>query len=82
MRRKGDLSINMIIVAAIALLVLVIIAALVIRQFTKVSQATEGGEGTCALGRGTCKFQCDEGEIETLDPDCKPPEGKCCIPKS
>ncbi|MCD6589756.1 hypothetical protein J7K74_01040 [Candidatus Woesearchaeota archaeon] len=77
MRRKGDLSINMIIVAAIALLVLVIIAALIIRQYGKVSTVTE----KCAGGIGTCSDtgECGEGYQSVRDPTCR--SGYCCIPK-
>jgi len=78
--RKGDLSITVIITAAIALLILVIIAALLIRQYGKVNTVTEkcgGGLGEC-MDRDSCINE--KGGTPTPDPTCG--EGKiCCLPK-
>lgn len=59
MDKKGvELSVNVIIVAAIALLVLVVLAFLLLQQAGVFNQGT-----TCSgVSGGTCKAQCDDGE--------------------
>ncbi len=75
MKRKGELSINIIIVAAIALLVLVIIAALLIKQSSKVEKVVS----KCGGGIGHCDVSCNTNEQEVPDPTCN--NGQvCCIP--
>ena len=79
MKRKGELSINIIIVAAIALLILVIIGALLIRQYSKVNNAVSG-EGKCAGGIGHCRVSCNVGEQAVPDVSNECDAGlTCCV---
>jgi len=60
MKKKGvELSMNVIIIAAIGLLVLVILAVLVINSSSKLPGATK----TCTVQGGICKSSCDNGAI-------------------
>ncbi len=65
MKKKGvELSMNVIIIAAIGLLVLVILAVLVINKFVDVDKA----DNACNIKGGTCEPACTG---ETI------PEGVC-----
>lgn len=71
MRKGQNLSINVIIVAAIALLVLVILAVLLLGSGKNLS------EKKCNTVPGTCKeeWACDT-EVDRSASDC--PDGKVC----
>ena len=79
MNKKGvELSMNVIIIAAIGLLVLIILAVLVINS----SGRLQGGiSGSCSAKGGVCKASCAETDqrIEPTDP-LKPlcQSGECC----
>jgi len=73
MNKKGtELSMNLIIIAAIGLLVLVILAVLVIGSGNK---AVSGMKSCNVLG-GTCETSC--GTREPLNGDCSNSVGKQC----
>lgn len=74
MNKKGDLSINIIVIAAIALLVLIILAVLILRTGGRV----ETGTGCAGLG-GACRDECDYtiGEFVDRAGSC-PAEQVCC----
>jgi uncharacterized protein (UPF0333 family) len=78
MKRRGELSMEVIIIAAIALLVLVILTILIIRSGSNTAIAT--GCTSPSIG-GTCidsGSSCDEGSIPSGN-NCG--EGmKCCVP--
>lgn len=63
--KKGDLSINIVIIAVIALLVLVVLSYIFVG---KISQ-TRKGIDSCSNAGGTCKGMCLPSE-RTLDKDC------------
>jgi len=79
MRKKGDLSMNMIIVAAISLLVLAIIAYLIFGASDNVTKGTgcEGVGGKCEPGN-SCS---DQYPIHNaaLDKSCKSQGDICCM---
>jgi hypothetical protein len=60
MKKKGvELSMNVIIIAAIGLLVLIILAVLVINSSGRLQQ---GVTGSCAAKSGVCRTSCNPGE--------------------
>jgi hypothetical protein len=71
LNKKGDLSINIIIIAAISLLVLIILAVLVLRTGGKINT------GTTCVG-GTCQDDCDTAAGYTVDPTGSCTGGKIC----
>ena len=75
MDKKGDLSINIIIIAAIALLVLIILAVLILRTGNQVSTGT-----SCESLGGTCLEECDliGGEFVDRAGSCPNPDEVCC----
>jgi len=76
MKKKGvELSMNVIIIAAIGLLVLVILAVLVINAGGK----TQIGMQNCNALGGTCQDSCTAGTsaIDKGTPSCN---GKTCCP--
>jgi|TARA_B100000315_G_C14334912_1_gene476942 hypothetical protein len=75
--RKGQgLSINVIIIAAIALLVLVILAFLIAKAGTKTSEGT-----TCIYEGGVCKENCNEtNRIAGIGEHCSKSVEYCCSP--
>lgn len=84
MFKKGDLSLNMIIVAIIALLVLVIIAAI----FTGRLALFNIGISDCLKVKGAqCMFECGDGYVQDKTSKCLTEEKKvdpnqvCCIPQ-
>jgi hypothetical protein len=74
MNKKGDLSINIIVIAAIALLVLIILAVLILRTGGKLQTGTSCGN----LG-GACRESCDTalGEFPDSAGSC-PTDQFCC----
>ncbi len=79
MNKKADLSISIIIVAAISLLILVILSVLILRSGKNVVKGTgcEGASGTCV---GTFE-SCPAGYITEPTKGCpSEDQPKCCIP--
>lgn len=81
--KKGELSINIIIVAAIALLILVIISVLIFRSGSNIRDNTE----SCTSVNGVCDTSCDDvaydrGGVWIPNPSriC-PTEGDICCTK-
>ncbi|MAE13018.1 hypothetical protein CMO92_00495 [Candidatus Woesearchaeota archaeon] len=77
MNKKGQgISMNVIIIAAIALLVLVILAVLLLRAGGNVATGTncQGVGGDCDQGD-----TCDSGYIKDITKGCEN-ENPCCIP--
>ena len=74
MDKKGDLSINIIIIAAIALLVLIILAVLILRTGNRVDVGT-----SCNALGGSCEEECDltAGYFVDSGGSC-PQEQVCC----
>ncbi len=76
MKRRGELSMEVIIIAAIALLVLVILAVLVIRAGTGVGTST-----TCTGVGGECvPDDCSPGKVPNPGLACPIEGDTCCIP--
>ncbi|MFH1439781.1 MAG: hypothetical protein ABIG89_04390 [Candidatus Woesearchaeota archaeon] len=83
--KKGDISLNMIIIAIIALLVLVIIAAI----FTGRLALFNIGVSDCEKVKGAvCDFSCGDGYVEDKVSSCIDHDTKkvnkdmhCCIPQ-
>jgi hypothetical protein len=74
MRKKGvELSMNVIIIAAIGLLVLVILAVLVINSSGRLQV---GLRDSCNAKGGVCKVTCDIGENQITSGKCD--TGVCC----
>jgi len=79
MRRRGEISMEVIIIAAIALLVLVILAVLILRAGTGVGKGTNCESPSIG---GTCAESCDivgEGHIPSTNA-CPNPDDICCVP--
>jgi len=81
--KKGDLSINIIIIAAIALLVLVILSILLFRSGTSIQQGTScsGVGGVCSTDP-TCadvSYQYGAGYKPSLNFECTDSSPICCI---
>lgn len=91
--KKGDLSINIIIVAAIALIILVIISVLVFGTGRRINIGTscEGIGGQCADGGPSGYTTCAEWAQYRGDPGvryikhptapCQSEEQFCCVPQ-
>lgn len=81
--KKGDLSVNIIVIAAIALLILVIIAALLFGAFGdfREGQSCEGIGGQCVdLFQGeTCAERLGEGWTRHPTASCEVSGETCCI---
>jgi hypothetical protein len=73
--KRGELSMEVIIIAAIALLVLVILSILIIRAGTTTSE----GSGCTGVG-GTCMDECSEGYGRSFH-SCSSGQ-VCCVPVS
>ena len=74
MNKKGvELSMNVIIIAAIGLLVLVILAVLVINSTSKVPNAT-----SCISSGGVCKATCGTGTEKSGSYGCPATAAHCC----
>ncbi|PIN70037.1 hypothetical protein COV93_03150 [Candidatus Woesearchaeota archaeon CG11_big_fil_rev_8_21_14_0_20_43_8] len=82
MKKKGDISIQVIVVAILALLVLVILSVMFISKMGKTGDQISG----CGSKGGTCKSVCgtDETPLVLGNADCdKQTSGyKCCLPVS
>ena len=77
MFKKGQgISMNVIIIAAIALLVLVILSVLVLNTGGKIGLGTscDGIQGS------DCRDVCEEGYITEITKSCTDKTEKCCIP--
>ncbi len=84
MDRKGQgLSMNVIIIAAISLLVLVILTTLVIERGSKVAETSDCETAVPGAYCEDADRECDSGFTEDLTKDCPSEQGKerkCCIP--
>ena len=79
--KKGELSINIIIVAAIALLILVIIAVLLFRSAGDVNEGTQTCQGIGGQCEGSCSDIGDDGTwISNPAKACPNEDDVCCIP--
>lgn len=80
MKKKGELSLNIIIVAVIGLLVLVIIAVIFMQRMG----AFRRGSSDCSSLGGTCKPMCDAEEATIPGAVCYTGDGQpdplmaCC----
>ena len=73
MKRRGELSMEVIIIAAIALLILVVLTILILRKGNDLSTGT-GCEGV----GGSCLDECGEGYARNFGNTCS--EGRvCCV---
>ncbi len=72
MRRKGEISLTMIIGIVIALLVLVVSSYLIFK-FTRAGDDTLSD---CSSKGGVCKSSCDAGEQKIYGTNC---ENSCCV---
>lgn len=82
--KKGDLSINIIVVAAIAMVILVIISVLIFRTGSNLTEGTscEGlsGAGCEPAGVSCAQYGQAVGEIWVGHPTAScPPQQICCI---
>ncbi len=77
-KKAQGISMNVIIIAAIALLVLVILSVLVLRSGGELSK----GSGCEGVG-GVCKYQeeqCPPNFVKSSLHSCEGQNQKCCIP--
>ncbi len=77
MRKKGDISINVIVIAAIALIVLVVLIVIFTSRFGVFTKTVKN----CEAQGGVCKASCDaSAEGTLLGTDCEQKAGinKCC----
>jgi hypothetical protein len=81
LKRKADLSVNVIIVAALALAVFVVLATL----FTNKSKDFSSGINSCASKQGKCtgtenQKECGQGQATIPNTNCeKEKKGICCV---
>lgn len=77
MKKKGvEMSMNVIIIAAIGLLILLILAFLVVNY---ISKTNEGLKSCSVQFGGMCKKDCgDAGPITSEDTDCTKNDMECC----
>ncbi|MFP4567921.1 MAG: hypothetical protein ACLFN8_03170 [Candidatus Woesearchaeota archaeon] len=90
MDKKGDLSINIIVIAAIAMIILVVISVLVFRSGEILNQAREcrsiGGECIYKYQYDSCGQYADENWLDGTyvrhaTATCPEPEEQiCCVP--
>ena len=77
--KKGDLSMGVIIGAAIALLILVLLSVLIFRAGGSVVEGT-----SCTSTDGAyCVFEeedCDSGYVRNPGMSCSLEDEKCCVP--
>ncbi len=83
MKKAQGMSVNVIIIAVLALLVLVVLAFIFTGKIGQFSRTT----GDCeAIAGNACEIQCDSGYVQDnsrgcFDKDNEPMEGYvCCIP--
>ncbi|MGV8086316.1 MAG: hypothetical protein ACP5N1_01670 [Candidatus Woesearchaeota archaeon] len=74
MKKGVELSMNVIIIAAIGLLVLVILAVLVIQAGTKTVEGTKN----CNSAGGICSTGCDSESILADTSGCEGSKPYCC----
>ena len=73
---KGQLSMNVLVVAAIAIIVMIVVIAMFAGKFRKVSTDIE----TCGLRGGNCQTTCDPRNGEVRIPNVKCPDLQdCCV---
>ena len=73
--KKADLSINIIIIAAICLIVLIIVIAIFGSNIRKWGI----GIADCKVRGGECKSSCNDAyETEVINTNCKSPQ-YCCV---
>jgi hypothetical protein len=86
--KKGDLSINIIVVAAIAMVILVIISVLIFRTGSNLTEGTsceslaEGGGSECVPKNtvGCTGYGQQEGAVYVRHPTAScPPQEVCCV---
>ena len=76
--KRGEISMEVIIIAAIALLVLVILAVLVLRAGENIGQECRNVGGQCYEGEWLDEYVCPEGMSKSPN-SCG--EGRvCCVP--
>ena len=76
--KRGELSMEVIIIAAIALLVLVILTVLILRQTGKVSDQT-GCESSATGGQCVVEGECDAA-TGIVTQSCTEEGYVCCVP--
>ncbi len=74
-KRSQSLSINVIIIAALGLVVLFVLIAIFSGQTSKTVSTLE----SCASVGGRCASSCLETEVEKPNAKCTPSTQKCCI---
>ena len=74
-KKSQSLSINVIIIAALGLIVLFVLIAIFSGQTSKTVSTLE----SCGGAGGRCAFRCSETEIEKPNTKCTPSTQKCCI---
>jgi len=75
--KRGEISMEVIIIAAIALLVLVILSVLVLRQTGQVGKDCQNVGGECL---SDCSGTSTDGRSLISSGNTCPGEQKCCIP--
>ena len=83
MKRGQGISMNVIIIAAIALLVLVILSVLILRAGGQIGEGTScmGIEGAfCEDSAVVDADGCGENYIRDITKDCRRSDETCCIP--
>ncbi len=77
MRKKAELSMNIIIMAIIGLIILAIVAYLIFQRLGQTEQAT-----LCTSFGGECKQSCGQGEFRNFAGICtdQDPGPLCCVP--
>ena len=75
MAKKGDISMQVIVIAILSLLVLVILSVMFI---TKLSAANHNLD-TCAVKGGVCKSACADYETNLPFVNCPTSGEKCCV---
>ena len=79
MKRAQGISINVIVIAAVALLVLVVLAAVFLGRFGGFSAESS----SCKSQGGTCQGACPTGTTEFSAASCEPTAGgssqRCCL---
>ena len=77
MKKAQGLTMNVVIIAALALLVLIILSVFMASKFQFFGATVKD----CDTNRGVCKATCDSDEAKLYQTNC--PEGEiCCIPTS
>jgi hypothetical protein len=76
LKRKADLSVNVIIVAALALVVFVVLAAI----FTNKTRDFSSTLSSCTSKQGQCLASCEGGSmIGNTDCEKEKPGTSCCV---